>query len=63
MSRRAGILALLALLAGALMLAIAPMRVGEVRIGGVSALWWYLGLIAPIAAAAAAIISLVRSAR
>lgn len=59
-SKRRGILALLALLAGALLLAIAPMHLAEVRMGGVSVLWWYVALVAPITAAAIAVISLVR---
>jgi hypothetical protein len=58
--RRLGIAALLVLLALAPVLALAPAAPGAVRIAGVSLLWWYTGLAAPLAATALAIVLLVR---
>jgi hypothetical protein len=46
--RRAGIVVLLALLALVPLLAIVPSAPGAVRIAGVSLLWWYAGLVAPL---------------
>ena len=46
--RRAGILALLALLALVPLLAIVPSAPGAVRVAGVSLLWWYAALVAPV---------------
>jgi hypothetical protein len=57
--RRTGIAALLALLAAALLLALAPAAPGAVRIAGVSLLWWYAGLVAPAVATALAVVLLV----
>jgi hypothetical protein len=58
--RRVGIAALLVLLAFAPVLALAPAAPGAVRIAGVSLLWWYTGLVAPLAATTLAIVLLVR---
>ncbi|HTO10826.1 MAG TPA: hypothetical protein VMQ51_04580 [Candidatus Binatia bacterium] len=58
--RRLGIAALLVLLAVAPVLALAPAAPGAVRIAGVSLLWWYAGLAAPLAATTLAIVLLVR---
>lgn len=60
--RRVAIAALLVLLLGAPLLALAPAAPGAVRIAGVSLLWWYAGLVAPLLATAIAIVALVRSA-
>ena len=57
--RRLGIAALLVLLALAPVLALAPAAPGAVRIAGVSLLWWYAGLAAPLAATAITIAILV----
>jgi len=58
--RRLGIAALLVLLAVAPVLALAPAAPGAVRVAGVSLLWWYTALIAPLAATALTIAILVR---
>jgi len=58
--RRIGIAALLVLLAIAPLLALAPAAPGAVRVSGVSLLWWYAALIAPLIATALAIALLVR---
>ncbi len=58
--RRTAILVLLVLLAGAPLLALAPAAPGAVRLAGVSLLWWYVGLVAPVLATGIAIAVLVR---
>jgi hypothetical protein len=59
-ARRRAIGALLVLLAVAPLLALAPSAPGAVRLAGVSLLWWYTGLIAPLAATAITIAILWR---
>jgi hypothetical protein len=59
-SRRRAIVALLALLALVPLLALAPSAPGAVRLAGVSLLWWYAGLVAPLAAIAIAMTMLWR---
>lgn len=55
--RRASLaLILLALLAGHVGLALLPDGLAAARIAGLSALWWYAGLLAPLGAAAAAVL-------
>ena len=49
-ARHRAIVALLVLLAIAPLLALAPFAPGAVRLAGVSLLWWYTGLIAPLTA-------------
>ena len=49
-ARRRAIGALFVLLAVAPLLALAPSAPGAVRLAGVSLLWWYTGLVAPLAA-------------
>ena len=44
------------LLAGHAFLAVGPFHLGAVRIGGVSLLWWYGGAVAPLLAAAVALL-------
>ena len=58
--RRPAITALLVLLAGAPLLALAPAAPGAVRVAGMSLLWWYAGVAAPLLATVLAIIVLVR---
>jgi hypothetical protein len=58
--RRTAIAALLVLLAGAPLLALAPAAPGAVRVAGVSLLWWYAGLVAPLLATVVTIVALVR---
>ena len=60
--RRLGIAALLVLLAVAPLLALAPAAPGAVRVAGVSLLWWYAALVAPLAATGLAVVLLVRGA-
>ena len=59
-ARRRAVVALLFLLAAAPLLALAPSAPGAVRLAGVSLLWWYAGLIAPLAATAIAVVILWR---
>jgi hypothetical protein len=59
--RRTAIAALLVLLVGAPLLALAPAAPGAVRVAGVSLLWWYAGLAAPLLATAIAVRVLVRA--
>jgi hypothetical protein len=61
-TRRRAIVALLMLLVLAPMLALAPSAPGAVRLAGVSLLWWYAGLVAPLAATAIAVMLLWRRA-
>ena len=61
--RRGAMATLLALLGGGLIVATAPMHLGEIRIGGVSVLWWYATLIAPLSAATVALFGFVRRTR
>ena len=58
--RRTAIAALLVLLVGAPLLALAPAAPGAVRVAGVSLLWWYAGVIGPLLATGIAIVVLVR---
>jgi hypothetical protein len=58
--RRTALTLLLGLLAGAVVLALAPAAPGAVRVGGVSLLWWYAGAAAPLAATAIALAVLLR---
>ena len=58
--RRTAIAALLVLLVGAPLLALAPAAPGAVRVAGVSLLWWYAAVVAPLLATGLAIILLVR---
>jgi hypothetical protein len=58
--RHAAIVALLILLVGAPLLALAPAAPGAVRVAGVSLLWWYAGVVAPVLATGIAIAVLVR---
>jgi hypothetical protein len=58
--RRTAIALLLVLLAGAPLLALAPAAPGAVRVAGVSLLWWYAGLVAPLAAAVVTVLALIR---
>ena len=60
--RRAGIVVLLALLALVPLLAIVPSAPGAVRVAGVSLLWWYAGLVAPLLSTLLALILLAAAA-
>ena len=60
--RRLGIAALLVLLAVAPVLALAPAAPGAVRIAGVSLLWWYAAVAAPLAATSLAVVLIMRDA-
>jgi hypothetical protein len=59
--RRTAIVALLALLAPALVLAVGPAAPGAVRLAGVSILWWYAGLVAPLLASLLTVVVLLRN--
>jgi arginine exporter protein ArgO len=52
--RSTGVLLLLAVLAGFPLLSALPNQAASVRVGGLSILWWYGGLAAPLAALAIA---------
>jgi hypothetical protein len=55
--RRAGVASLLvALLLGHVALAFLPDDIAAARVGGLSALWWFGGVLAPLAAAVAAVL-------
>jgi hypothetical protein len=56
-----GIAALLVLLAIAPVLALAPAAPGAVRVSGVSILWWYAAIVAPLIATTLTIVLLVRA--
>jgi hypothetical protein len=58
--RRAAIVALLVLLLVTPLLALAPAAPGAVRVAGVSLLWWYAGLVAPVLATGIAVVVLLR---
>jgi hypothetical protein len=45
-----GVVLLLALLGGFPLIASLPNQVGAIRLAGLSLLWWYGGVIAPVAA-------------
>jgi hypothetical protein len=51
---------LLVLLAGAVLLAIFPGAPGAVRLAGVSLLWWYVGVAAPLVATVVTVAALMR---
>jgi hypothetical protein len=48
--RRVGVAGLLGLLAGALVLMLAPGNPGALRLAGIGLLWWYATVVAPLAA-------------
>jgi len=52
-----GALLLLVLLAGFPLIAILPNHVGAIRLAGLSLLWWYGGVIAPVLAVLIAAVS------
>jgi hypothetical protein len=54
-TRKASAVFLLVLLALFLVLASLPMDVAQVRVGPLSLVWWYGGVIAPVLAAIAAL--------
>ena len=58
--RRTATTLLLGLLAGAVLLALAPAAPGAVRVAGVSLLWWYAAVAAPLAATVIAVVALLR---
>jgi len=59
-ARRRAIVVLLLLLVVTPLLALAPSAPGAVRLAGVSLLWWYAGLLAPLAATVITITVLTR---
>src|SRR3989441_5658669 len=61
-ARRAGVVALLVLLAGGALLASLP-RLASVRLAGVALLWWYAVLVAPVLGSLATGIVLARARR
>lgn len=62
-ARRAGIVTLIVLLAGAPLLVALPTDVGGVRLAGVSLFWWYGGLVVPFLAALATCLVLILAPR
>jgi hypothetical protein len=58
-ARRAAVLILLALLAGVAFLVHGPFALGSLRVAGVSLLWWYAALAAPVAAVVVASVALL----
>jgi hypothetical protein len=61
-ARRRAIVALLVLVAIGPLLALAPFAPGAVRLAGISLLWWYTGLVAPLAAITIVVTTLWRRA-
>jgi hypothetical protein len=51
---------LFALLGGMLVLSVAPYEVGTIRLAGISLLWWYGGLAAPVAAVTVTVAAFAR---
>ncbi len=49
-NRIKGVLVLLLLLAGLPLIGVLPHQLGAIRMGGLSLLWWYGGIVAPLAA-------------
>jgi hypothetical protein len=60
--RRAGVIVLLVMLLVVPLLAVLPGSPGSIRIAGVSLLWWYAGLAAPLGATAITIALLIAAA-
>jgi len=58
-ARRAAVVVLLALIAGAAFLAHGPLALGSLRLGGVSLLWWYAAAAAPLVAIGAVVAALL----
>lgn len=58
-ARRAATIVLLALIAGAAILAHGPFALGALRVAGVSLLWWYAAAAAPVAAAVVVVAALM----
>jgi len=54
-SRSTGVLVSSLLLAGFLLLGALPNQTASIRLGGLSLLWWYGGVLAPVAGVLAAI--------
>jgi hypothetical protein len=54
-SRSTGVLVSSLLLAGFLLLGALPNQTASIRLGGLSVLWWYGGVLAPVAGVLAAI--------
>jgi len=51
------------LLGGALLLTLAPFEIGTIRLAGVSLLWWYGALAAPVLAVVVTVTALARGGR
>lgn len=58
-ARRAAVVVLLSLIAGAAVLAHGPLALGALRVAGVSLLWWYAALAAPVMAVVVVIAALL----
>ena len=55
MTRSVAAILLLVVLAVSLAIAALPHQIGAIRVAGLSVLWWFVGVIAPVLAAAIAI--------
>ena len=55
MTRSVAAILLLVVLAVSLVIAALPHQIGAIRVAGLSVLWWFAGLIAPLLAAVIAI--------
>jgi len=62
-ARRVGIVIVLVLLAIAAVLALLPFGASAVRVGGLSVMWWYAAVVAPVIAVVVTIGALVRPRR
>ncbi|HET8576301.1 MAG TPA: hypothetical protein VFO18_04335 [Methylomirabilota bacterium] len=57
-NRTKGVLVLVLLLAGFPLIAALPYQIGAIRLAGLSLLWWYGGVAAPLAAWLVAVVCL-----
>ena len=60
--RRVGVAVILVLLAAGAVLAVLPFGVGAVRVAGLSILWWYAAVVAPVVAVLVTVAVLLRRA-
>jgi hypothetical protein len=62
-SQNLAVTVVLLLLAGGILLTVAPFEIGTIRLAGVSLLWWYGVVVAPAVTVSVATVALVVAAR
>jgi hypothetical protein len=62
-SHNVAIAVMLLLLGGGILLTVAPYEVGTIRLAGVSLLWWYGVVLAPVVTVAVTTVALLAGAR